>query len=318
MIILLLGKMRFIKELNQKVLKVTVEEGFSDYLSCNIVMNKEMTKAWIGQRHLVKKLKKEFEADLAGLKRLDTPGTPSKGLMKKVSDEEALDATAQTRLRSGIGMLLFLMKHSRPDLANPIREISKCMGKGNEEAMKEMKRIVKFVIDTIDYGLKIKPDFSNQDWILETYADANWAGDSETRLSISGFIMFLNKVPIAWRSQAQKNITLSSAESEYVSLSEAVTEIKFVVMMCNKIRIKIKTPTTLRIDNIGAIFMAENASATGRTRHIDVRYHHVREAIYEKMIKIVFMTSEKNLADMFTKNVKEIIYKDNKSSMISK
>jgi hypothetical protein len=198
---------KLIEDLNEKGLKVTIEEGFYDYLSCNIVMNKEMTKAWIGQPHLIKKLKKEFDEEIAGLRKYDTPGSPSKGILKNIKEEDVLNPMMQTRLRSGIGMLMFLTKHSRPDLANPVRELSKCMGKGDEEAMKELRHVIKFVIDTNDYGLKIQPDFTNQDWILEMYADANWAGDTETRLSISGFIMFLNKVPITWRSRAQKNVT---------------------------------------------------------------------------------------------------------------
>ena len=102
-----------------------------------------------------------------------------------------------------------------------------------------------------------------------------------------------------------------------MALSEAVMEIKFVMMMCEEIRIKIKTPTILRVDNVGAIFMAENASATGRTRHISVKYHHVREAIVEGIVKIIFVTSEENLADLFTKNVKAIVYNEHKHKMIS-
>ena len=146
---------KFIKELNGKGLKVTIKEGLCDYLSCSIVMNKEMTKAWIGQPHLIKKLKKEFDNEIAGLKRYDTPGSPSKRILKNVKEEDILNPTMQTRLRSGIGMLMFLTKHSQPDLSNPVRELSKCMGKGDDETMKELRQVIKFVIDKKDYGLKI-------------------------------------------------------------------------------------------------------------------------------------------------------------------
>ena len=111
-------------------------------------------------------------------------------------------------------MLLYLIKHSRPDIANPTRELSKVMDGATKAAMKEMKRIIKFVLDTKEWGLKIEPTELMEKWILKLFSDSDFGGDKDQRLSITGFILYLMGVPIAWRSQAQKSVTLLSLEAE--------------------------------------------------------------------------------------------------------
>ena len=120
--------------------------------------------------------------------------------------------------------------------------------------------------------------------------------------------MHLCNVPILWKSRLQKTVSLSSTEAEYYALSEASKEIKFIVQVLLSIDIKVKLPVIVHVDNIGAIFMSENNTATSRTKHIDARYHFVREFIEDGFIKIIFVKSEDNQADIFTKNVNGDIY----------
>jgi hypothetical protein len=138
-----------------------------------------------------------------------------------------------------------------------------------------MLRVTKFVLDTESYCLKIKPKAIEENWDLVVYSDSNWAGDTENQISISGFIIYLLGVPICWRSKGQKGVTLSSSEAEYVAMSEAEKEIRFVYYLFESLGISVKLPIIVRLDNIGAIFMAENASSGVRTRHIDTRYHFI-------------------------------------------
>jgi hypothetical protein len=113
-------------------------------------------------------------------------------------------------------MLLFLIKYSRPDLANVVQELSKCMDAASHAAYKEMLRVMKFVVDTKQYCLKMQPIEEGKDWDLVSYCDSHWAGDAETRISVTGFIIFLLGVPICWRSKGQKGVTLSSSKAENV------------------------------------------------------------------------------------------------------
>ena len=195
-----------------------------------------------------------------------TPGTPGfmiiRGTdMKRVSKEE------QSKYCMGVGMLLFLIKHSRPDIANSTRELSKVLDGATESAYKEMLRVIKFVVDTKNWGLCFEPKFEVENkWTLTMYTDSDYAGDKETRISVTGYILFFMGVPIIWKSKSQKGVTLSSSEAEYVALSEAAKDIKFVYQLMGSIRIQIDLLIIVRVDNVGAIFMSENTSTSGRTK----------------------------------------------------
>jgi hypothetical protein len=101
------------------------------------------------------------------------------------------------------------------------------MDGANLAAYKEMLRVVKFVLDIKDYCLKLNPICENVEWDLISYRDSDWAGNIETRISVTDFIINLG-APICWRSKGQKGVTLSSGEAEYIAMSEAVKEICFI------------------------------------------------------------------------------------------
>jgi hypothetical protein len=300
-----------IKQLKESGFGVKVEDNLNDYLSCNIVFDKLKTKAWLGQPHLIKNLEQKFGELVASLQRYRTPGTPGVRITRPAKNEEfeTVDESEKTLYKSGVGMLLYLVKHSRPDIANVVRELSKMMDGATPAAFKELKRVIKFVLDTRTFGLKIEPKLGDKEkWSMTIYTDSEYAGDTETRISVGGFIVFLLGVPILWKSKAQRSVTLSSAEAEFVSLSEAAKEIKFVVQILESMGIVVEIPIIVRVDNVGAIFMSENASTSSRTRHVDIRYHFVREYVEDGFIRIIFVRSEENLADEFTKNVTGDIY----------
>jgi hypothetical protein len=244
-----------------------------------------------------------------GLSVYKTPGTPGVGIVRPKPGEEMLNEEDQKTYRSAVGSLLQLVKYSRPDISNVVRELSKCSSGANEASFKELKRLMKFVLDTKEYGLRIYPTKRLNDlWTMKVYSDSDWAGDKDNRHSVTGFVIFLLGVPIVWKSKLQRTVSLSSSEAEYYALSEAVKEIKFVVQILMSIGMKVEMPIQVLVDNIGAIFMSENVSATSRTKHIDTRYHFVREYSEEGVIKIVFVRSEDNKSDPFTKNVSSEVY----------
>ena len=116
--------------------------------------------------------------------------------------------------------------------------------------------------------------------------------------------MYFVGVSIAMRSKAQANVTLSSSEAEYVALSECVKDIRFVMQLLTELKVDYPKPVVVKIDNVGAMFMSENISSSVRTRHVDVRLKFVNEFIKEGEITVVFVKSEENDADVFTKNTK--------------
>jgi hypothetical protein len=166
--------------------------------------------------------------------------------------------------------------------------------------------------------LKLQPRHESETWDLVLYCDSDWAGDPESRISVTGFIMYLLGVPICWRSKAQKGVTLSSSEAEYVAMLESVKEIRFIYYLLRSILIEVKLPIIVRCDNVGAIFMAENLSSGVCTWHVNTRYHFVREHIVDEFIKVVFIKSVENDANLFTKNVSKDAYMKHVSNCLGK
>ena len=268
---------KVVNDIRKMGYKIKVEDNLADYLSCKVIFDKNKTKAWLGQPYLIRNLEEKFGDLVKGLQEYKTPGAPGHGIVRPDKEDEKLNEADQKTYRSGVGMLLYLVKHSRPDLANTVRELSKVMDGATAGAMKELKRAIKFVLNTKEFGLKIVPEKPGADgkWKLMMYSDSEYAGDKKTRISVGGFVLFVCGVPVLWRSRAQRSVTLSSAEAEYIALSEAAKEIRFVHQLLTGMGFHIEIPIVIRVDNIGAIFMAENPSTNGRTRHVDVRYHFV-------------------------------------------
>ena len=112
-------------------------------------------------------------------------------------------------------------------------------------------------------------------------------------------------------------MTLSSLEAEFVAMSEAAKEVKFVYQVLMSMEINVELPIVVRVDNIGAIFMGENVHVSSRSKHVDVRYHFVREFVYDDFIKIIFVCSGDNDADIFTENLSCDLYEKHSRKLVS-
>jgi hypothetical protein len=165
-----------------------------------------------------------------------------------------------------------------------------------------MLRVMKYIMETKDDGLHIKPTKSGGLFQLRGKADSEFCGDKETRISVYGFILYFCGVPISWRSKMGRSVTLSSTEAEYVGVSELAKEILFVKQVLEEMGIELEYPIVIEVDNVGAIYMANNHTTSQRTKHVDTRYHFVRNYVEDGILKVVFVRSEDNDADIFTKN----------------
>jgi hypothetical protein len=249
-------------------------------------------------------LTQKFREEIKKLRKYLTPGNPRFKIQKFTDDLEVINDDLQRKYRSGVGMILYLTKYSRPDISNIVLESSKCMNAVSWGSYQELLRVIKFIDDIKSFGLKVMPklddDFS---WKLKLFCDSDWAGDPETRVSVTGFVIYLLEVPVCWRSNSQKGVTLSSTEAEYVATSEAVKDVKSTYYLFYNFQIKVNLPIIIKTDDIGAIFMVENSLNGVRTTHVDTCYHFIREIFEDGFIKIELNRSVENDADIFTKNV---------------
>ena len=139
----------------------------------------------------------------------------------KEEEKEAvcLDSEKQTRYRSGVGMLLYLVKFSRPDIYNSVRELTKSMRSATESHYQSLIIVLKFVMETQDFGLiydsGILINFKGI-WKIIAYSDSYFGGDTYNRISLTVFCIYIGNCLIAWKSRGQKSVTLSSTEAEYI------------------------------------------------------------------------------------------------------
>ena len=113
----------------------------------------------------------------------------------------------------------YLIKHSRHDIANAVRELSKSMDGASKLQFREMLRVIKFVLDTKDLGLKMVPTLHEGIWHLEASSDSGFANDKETRISVYGYVIYSCGVPVAWKSKRMRSVVFSTTEAEYVAIS---------------------------------------------------------------------------------------------------
>ena len=315
---LIIGKKEQIQEFATKIQKefsVKIQHNLADYLGCEFHMNKEKTKRWLGQPSIIKSLEQKF-GKRAMKERLSlTPGTPKFTARRLENHEDKVNKEDHEIYRSGVGTLL-LTKHSRPDICNPVRELSKTMDAPAPAHLKEMYKLIRFVLSTKDYGLKFKLIKSIRKWVLKALSDSDFASDIETRISIYGYVIYFCGIPIAWRSKGMKSVVLSTTEAEYMALSGVVKELKFIVQMFQTMNIAVESPITVHVDNVGAIWLSNNRNTGDRTKHIDIRTSFVKEHQEDGKIIIKFVKSEDNEADIFTKNTTNIIFQRHQEKLV--
>ena len=173
----------------QKEFSVKTQHNLTDYLGCEFHMNKERTRGWLGQSSIIKSLEQKF-GDSAMKERLSLkPGTHRFTARRLENPEDKVSPEEHETYRSGVGTLLHLTKHSRPDICNPVRELSKTMDATVLVHLKEMYKVTRPVLSTKGYGLKFELRKDNIKWALKALSDSDFASDKETRISVFGSII---------------------------------------------------------------------------------------------------------------------------------
>ena len=131
------------------------------------------------------------------------------------------------------------MKQTRPDLANATRELSKAMDAANYLHLRELLRVVVYALKSQEKGIVLRPDRKSATLDLKIMVDAEFAGDQDSRKSIMGRVIYLNRTPIGWNSKSMSSVTLSSTEAEYISMSEGMKDLKFVYMCLKYLKMRV-------------------------------------------------------------------------------
>ncbi|RVW79953.1 Retrovirus-related Pol polyprotein from transposon RE2 [Vitis vinifera] len=207
--------------------------------------------------------------------------TPSEvGL--KLSKSGAGKMVDSTLYKQIVGSLMYLTS-TRPDIMHAVNLISRYMENPTEVS---------------DFGCK--KNFS--------LFESDYAGDLDDRKSTSGAVFMLNYGAIAWSSKKQQIVTLSTTEAEFVAAASSSCQAIWLRRLLEVLYNQQQGPTVIYCDNLSAIKLSKNLVLHGRSKHIAVRYHFLRDLCKDGVIDLVFCKSEDQIADILTKPLKPAVF----------
>jgi hypothetical protein len=201
-----------------------------------------------------------------------------------------------------VGSLLYAAMVTRPDITYAVQALGRHLQASGNEHMIAAKRVLRYLQGTKDLGI-VYEDSGMQDISIIGYSDADWGGDQDTRRSTTGYVFMLNTGVVSWASKLQPTIALSSAEAEYMAACAAVQEAIHLREFMSNIGYPQREATTIFEDNQGCIALSGNPIFHKRTKHIDIRYHFIRERIVSKEVELKYIptNNKKKTAQKITR-----------------
>lgn len=285
-------------------IRVTGADRFLGVELNRIRENRELTAA---QPDFIQAILRKF--NMEGCKPKSTPADPHTQLSKEMSpttDEEA-EEMKKVPYREAVGSLLYLATTTRPDIAYAVGQVSQFCQNPGKAHWSGVKRILAYLSGTQKHGLRFG---AGQEPLITGFSDADFARDMDQRRSITGYIFFAHEGPVIWTSRKQNCTSLSTTEAEYIASCEAAKEAIWVTRLLTELRLKEVLPVPLYSDNQSAIRLAKNPEFHQRTKHIDIKYHFIREQVEKGVISLEFVGTENQLADLFTKPLEMVRFQD--------
>lgn len=197
-----------------------------------------------------------------------------------------------------IGCLLYISINTRPDIAAVVSILSRHVSRPTESDWVELKRLIKYLIGTKDLKLKLE---SKKTEVLVGYADADWAQNRDDRKSNSGYIFKYRGACISWSCRKQNCVSLSSTEAEYIALAEACQEALWLRKLILDFELSEVQRITIFEDNQSCVKLVDNEKFSRRTKHIDTKYHFVRDLKQKDIVNIQYCPTDNMVADLLTK-----------------
>jgi hypothetical protein len=210
---------------------------------------------------------------------------------------EEMEHLAATPYRSLVMSMMYIALGTRPDISYAITKLAQFLDCYNTSHWQAAIRVLRYLKGTRTMSLTLG---GHNPISLSGHTDSDFANDAG-RKSVMGYCFSLGSGAISWSSRKQKVVALSSTESEYISASEGAKDACWLRMLARGLTVSVTTPTDLFVDNNSAIILANDQSLHIRAKHIDIRYHHIRDCTEKKKLRILRVPTENNTADTFTK-----------------
>lgn len=190
---------------------------------------------------------------------------------------------------------------TRPDIKYTVSLISRYMEQPKEVYLLAAERILKYLQGTIDFGILYK---QREQTNLVGFSDSDFAGDPDDRKSTTGFVFLLGSGAVSWSCKKHQLVTLSTTKTEFVAATACAYQAIWLRKILGELHSPQTCPTHLYCDNNSAIKLSKNLVLHGRSKHIDVKFHFLRDLTKEEVIDVIYCKSEDQVADIFTKSIK--------------
>ncbi|KAJ0491696.1 putative RNA-directed DNA polymerase [Helianthus annuus] len=211
--------------------------------------------------------------------------------------EDGSTLVDEKQFRSLVGGLIYLT-HTRPDIVFSVSVISRFMHKPTSIHLGAAKRILRYVAGTLEYGMWYG---KKQEIKLEGFTDSDWGSSFEDWKSVSANMFSIGSGAISWCSKKQPVVALSTCEAEYIAANTAACQAVWLRKLLKELGYDQDNPTTIWCDNKSATFLTKNQAYHSRSKHIDIRFHYIRDLVEERKVELKFCATEEQVADVFTK-----------------
>ena len=271
-------------------------------LGMEIARDRQRGTLCLTQKQYLKKVLQRFGMS-EKTKPVSTPLAPHFKLSASQcpKTEEEREYMSKVPYSNAVGSLMYAMVCTRPDISHAVGTVSRYMHNPGKEHWQAVKWILRYIQKTLDVGLIFEKDDMVGQHVVG-YCDSDYASDLDKRRSTTGYVFTLAKAPVSWKSTLQSTVALSTTEAEYMAITEAVKEAIWLQGLLDDLGVGQKQVTVF-CDSQSAIHLAKNQVYHARTKHIDVRYHFVREIIEEGGVLVQKIKIDDNPADMLTKVV---------------
>jgi histone deacetylase 1/2 len=201
---------------------------------------------------------------------------------------------------------------TRPDISFAVNKVCQFLSQPTEVHWEAVKRILRYVKGTLQTGLQIRKSPLTG---ISIFTDADWAGDVDDRRSTSGFAVFVGPNLISWSSKKQPTVSRSSTEAEYKALANGAAEAKWVDSLLKELGVTKQRTPILWCDNLGATYLTANPVFHARTKHIEIDFHFVRERVAKGELDVRFISTNDQVADVFTKPATRLMLDRFKSNL---
>ena len=288
--------------------KITDLGAIQHCLGWEIARNRSLRTLSISQQQYIRSMVIRF--DCLDAASVVTPAQSNLILCKAMSPVTP-NASLRTRYMELLGSLLYSASSTRPDIAYAVSELSKFASNPGLDHWNALIRVLLYLKGTDNFGLIYGAGGKN----IYGFMDASYARCPDSRKSRSGGLLLLNNAAVDWRSKMQTVIALSSMESEYIASCELVRLACWLRSCLSEIGFPQTSPTPLGIDNRSAKIFAEDWITQSKSKHIDIRYHYVRQQIVEHAITLLYTPTNDMPADALTKPLDPTAFKKFRSMM---